>query len=201
MIKTIIFDIGNVLTDYRWKGFFDQFGYTEEVLRRITNATVKSAAWNEYDRGLMSDEEVLAAFIKNDPEIGPQIKESLENVNGLVAKLPYAIPWVKELKARGYQVLVLSNFSAKAWRECADALDFMEYVDGGILSYKEGLIKPQPEIYRLLLTRYGLLPEESVFIDDLQINVEAARKEGINGIVFESESQAKAALEQLLADA
>lgn len=199
MIKTVIFDIGNVLTVFRWREFFREFGYTEEIYKRVIQATVKNPAWSEYDRGIMSDEEVLKAFIQYDPEIGEQIKEALTNIRGIVEKCDYAIPWIRELKERGLQVLVLSNFSRKAFEECSDALDFMPEVDGGIMSYRDGLIKPEPEIYRLILSRYNLNPGEAVFLDDMEVNVEAARAEGIRGIVFRTYSQAKEELEALLA--
>ena len=115
----------------------------------------------------------------------------------MVTKREYAIPWVKELKAKGLGVFYLSNFSSKAFEDCQDALDFMEYMDGGILSFREKVIKPDGEIYRLLLSRYGLKAEESVFIDDTQANVEAARVLGIHGICFRSKEQVEEELRAL----
>ena len=68
-------------------------------------------------------------------------------------------------------------------------MTFLDYVDGGILSYRENLIKPDPAIYQLLMERYDLNPEESIFIDDTPQNVEAARKLGIHGIEFHTREQ------------
>ena len=90
-----------------------------------------------------------------------EIRQIYENLHGILTKADYAIPWIKELKAKGYQVLVLSNFSSKVARENPDALEFLEYVDGGILSYQDGVIKPDPAIYRLLLDRYSLNPRNA----------------------------------------
>ena len=70
---------------------------------------------------------------------------------GIVTRADYAIPWIQKLKSAGYQVLVLSNFSDKVKRDNEDAMDFLEYVDGGILSYRDGVIKPDPAIYRRCL--------------------------------------------------
>ena len=124
--------------------------------------------WNEFDRGQLSDEEMLAGFIRNDPSVEKEIRQIFENMHGILTRADYAIPWIRELKAAGYQVLVLSNFSDKVARDNPDALDFLEYVDGGILSYRDGVIKPDPAIYRLLISRYDLKPEECVFLDDTQ---------------------------------
>lgn len=197
MINTVIFDIGNVLAGFAWKEFFDRFSYSEEVKERIGKATVASPAWNEYDRGNLSDEEVMEAFVKNDPGIEKELRESLSDISGMLVRYDYAVPWVKALKESGYQVLVLSNFSHKAVNECGEVLDFLPFTDGGILSYKEHVIKPQPEIYELLIKRYDLVPEECVFMDDTPANVEGARKAGIHGIHFQNKEQAEKELQDL----
>ncbi len=197
MIKTVIFDIGNVLAGFSWKEYFDRFSYSEEVKERIGKATVQSPVWNEYDRGNLSDEEVLEAFVENDPGIEKELRESLSNISGMLVRYDYAIPWVKALKENGYQVLVLSNFSHKAVVECGEVLDFLPFTDGGILSYKEHMIKPQPEIYELLINRYNLTPEECVFMDDTLVNVEAAKKAGIHAIHFRNKEQAEKELHDL----
>lgn len=197
MIRTIIFDIGNVLTDFRWKEFFYEKGYDDELLERIGKATVGSSGWCEYDRGLLTDEEIMERFVKNDPGIEKELRESLKDTKGMVTPRAYAIPWIQELKAKGYQVLYLSNFSHKVEQECSEALTFLPYTDGGILSYREGVIKPQPEIYELLIKRFQLTPEECVFLDDTEENLEAARAFGIHTILYQNQEQALKELKML----
>lgn len=197
MIRTIIFDIGNVLTAFGWRDFMGSFGFDKETEAKVCRATVESPFWCECDRGVLSDEEILAGFIQNDPTIEKELRQVYTDLHGIVTRLDYAIPWIQELKEKGYQVLVLSNFSEKGWQENQDALDFMEYVDGGIISYTEQLIKPDPAIYRLLLDRYGLKAEECVFLDDTAGNVKAAKDIGMNGIVFENREQALTELKKL----
>lgn len=196
-IKTIIFDIGNVLTNFRWKEFFYDKGYSEELVERIGKATTESDAWCEYDRGMMTDEEILESFIANDPGIEKELRESLADIHNIVTKCDYAIPWILELKKKGYQVLYLSNFSHKAETECAEALDFIPYTDGGILSYKEKCIKPDPQIYELLLKRYHLNPAECVFLDDTPRNLEGAQAFGIHTILFQNQKQAEKELKAM----
>lgn len=189
MIKNVIFDIGNVLTDFRWRDFLKDKGFDEAMIDRIAGATVLNPVWCEYDRGMWTDEQLLEAFIKKDPAIEKEIHMAFDDFTGMVTPREYAIPWLQSLKANGYRVLYLSNFSRKAEVECADALNFMPYMDGGILSYRDKLIKPNPDIYKLILSRYGLAAEESVFIDDTLVNVEAAEKVGIHGIHFKTKEQ------------
>ena len=191
MIRNIVFDIGNVLTDFRWRDFLRDKGFDDGMIRRIAKVSVEGPYWNEVDRGVWSMEEVLQAFIDLDPEISDEIRRAFEDIHGLVTPREYAIPWVNELKGKGYRVYYLSNFSDKARVECADALDFIPHMDGGILSCREQVIKPDSEIYRLLLERYGLKAEECVFLDDTAANVEGAKAEGFAGIVFKTKEQAK----------
>ncbi len=197
MITTIIFDIGNVLADFTWKEHYERFGYDEEMVERIAKATVKNPAWNEVDRGVLSMEEILQSFIDSDPEIEREIREVLEDTSTIVKRNDYAIPWLQELKSKGYRVLYLSNFSEKAEKDCAQALDFIPYMDGGILSYQEKVIKPMPEIYQLLIDRYDLKPEECVFMDDTVANLEGAEKFGIHTIHFHDQKQAVEELRKL----
>ncbi len=198
MIKNIVFDIGNVLAGFAWQEFYLSFGFSEDIYEKLTKATIKSAFWNELDRGVLNDAELLEGFIRNDPSIEKEIREVFQSVEKMITRYDYAIPWVKELKDRGYGIYVISNFSHKAYIECADALDFLKETDGAILSFQEKLIKPMPEIYQLLTKRYGLKAQECVFIDDTAKNVDAAVKEGMKGIVFHTLEQVKTELEEML---
>ena len=197
MIKNVIFDIGNVLTDFRWKGFLEDKGFHGELLKRIAEASVLSPIWPELDRGVWSFEEVMAGFIKNAPDLEKELQEAFNDMTDIVTIREYAIPWLKELKKKGYHVYFLSNFSQKIERECLKALAFREEMEGGILSWQDQLIKPDPAIYELLLSRYELKAEECVFIDDTAVNVRAGEALGIRGIIFESKQQAEEELMNL----
>ena len=201
MIRNIIFDIGNVLTDFRWKEFLSDRGFSEEMTARIARASVLTPLCDEVDRGVWDMEKLMQEFIRRDPEIASELRLAFDNVKGMVTKRDYAIPWIQRLKTHGYKVYYLSNFSIKAYEDCQDALDFIPFMDGGILSCREKVIKPDAEIYRILLSRYSLKAEESVFIDDTGKNVDAAEALGIHGICFKSRKQAEEELRQLGVDA
>lgn len=201
MITTVIFDIGNVLADFTWKEHYRSFGYDDAMVERIAKATIGHPAWNENDKGVISVEEIIQAFVDADPEIEQDIRKVLDNVKTIVSRNDYAIPWIHDLKSKGYRTLYLSNFSEKAETECAYALDFIPYLDGGILSYQEKVIKPMPEIYEILIKRYSLVPEECVFLDDTLANLVAAEKFGIHTIHFQNQAQAIEELRKLGVDA
>lgn len=188
-IDTIVFDIGNVLTDFAWDKFLVFKGFDDKMVERIAKATVYSDDWVEYDKGNLTNEEIVARFVENDPEIKAQIEDSFKNIDGIILKREKTIPWIKALKAAGYKVLYLSNFSRQALEGCPDAMAFLDETDGGILSYREHVVKPDPAIYNLLVSRYNLTPAKTVFIDDTPVNIEAAEKLGWKGIIYRDYNQ------------
>ena len=198
-IRTVIFDIGNVLTRFAWDHFSHRTGLPEELVERVSRCTVENPVWAELDRGILSYEEVLERFIAADPEMEPHIRDLFSgDMHGIVERVDYAIPWIESLKARGLRVLVLSNFPEWAHHSCMDALDFLNRTDGGILSYADHVLKPDPEIYELLIRRYELNPGECVFLDDRQENLEGAKPFGIRTILFQNYEQAAAELDAML---
>ncbi|WP_022773001.1 HAD family hydrolase [Butyrivibrio sp. AE2015] len=188
-VDTVVFDIGNVLTDFAWDKFLVFKGYDDKMVERIAKATVYSDDWVEYDKGNLTNEEIIARFVENDPEIRSDIEDSFKNIDGIILKREKTIPWIRALKAAGYKVLYLSNFSKQALEGCPDAMAFLDETDGGILSYREHVVKPDPAIYNLLVSRYNLTPSKTVFIDDTPINIEAAQNLGWKGIIYRDYNQ------------
>ena len=200
MINTVVFDIGNVLIDFRWQGLFEDLGFTGEKFERIADATVRCQWWNEFDKGELSLEEILAEFIKNAPEYESEIRSIFDNMENLLRGRGYADEWIQELQDRGIKVYILSNMSKPAHEVHGDGcMSFLKEVDGAILSYQEGMIKPDRCIYELLCERFEIVPETAVFLDDTMRNIEAAKEFGLHGIHFKTYEQAKAELDAMLA--
>jgi len=197
MIKTIIFDIGNVLMDFNFQICFRAYAPDEETYQKIVKATVQSPVWAEFDRGVWTDEEILEGFIKNDPSIESILRNMFERLEGIIKQRDYAIPWIRELKKSGYQVLVLSNFPKKVYELFQNEMTFLQEVDGGILSYQDQVIKPDKEIYNLLMSRYQLNPQECVFLDDLKDNIKTAKELGMHTVLFTTKEEAQDELRKL----
>ena len=198
MIRNVILDVGNVLVDYCWKKHLNSFGFSEEIAKRVAAATALSEDWDEYDRGVLTDDEVLNRFIENDPGVEKEIRMYVENLSGVIEVYPYAEQWIRDLKAQGLHVYILSNFGEKCYNDCGSKMDFTGLVDGAVFSWREKVIKPDDAIYQCILKRYQLIPEECVFFDDREVNVEGAKRNGIHGIVFEDQAQANRELSALL---
>ena len=181
-IKTVIFDIGRVMMGFEWMPFVNGLWGTEKAAR-ITDAIWKEGRWNELDRGEPEDK-VLQSFIDADPELEKEIRETFARVGESMTRKDYAIPWIKEVKELGYQVLFLSNYSYYLRALKPEVLDFVPVMDGGIFSCNVHLTKPEREIYQKICEMYSLIPEECLFIDDNKDNIKAAEEFGMNTVLF-----------------
>ena len=197
MIRNVILDIGDVLVHSDFERFFKRQGYDDAMVHRLSKATFLSPAWRELDRGVWSMDEIMDAFIRNDPGIEDALRSVFRNTEGFVRRYPYAESWIRSLKASGFKVYCLSNLSGLIYDGCSGELGFLGMVDGYILSWREKLAKPDPQIYHLLLDRYSLRAEECIYIDDSKINVLAAVNLGMTGIVFQDQKQAEHEIQRI----
>ncbi len=196
-IRTVVLDIGGVLVGFDFREFIMDKVHDEELTLRIIKDTVKSPWWKEYDRGDMTDDEIMDKFCEGDPGVADTIRNTFADIHGMLTRREETIPWIQALERAGYQVLVLSNYSSRALEGCPEANDFLAYVDGGILSFLDHLIKPDEEIYRLIMDRYGLRPGETVFVDDTPENIDAALALGWKGVVWHDRAQVEKDLRAL----
>ena len=197
MVNNVVFDIGGVLADFRIQEFMMEKGLDASTIKRILKASVMNPYWTKFERGEATEEETVQAFVAADPQIEAEIRRAFTDLSGMLVILDYAIPLVKRLKDAGYGVYYLSNYSKKAYDECGESLAFMPYMDGGIVSFRVGLTKPDPQMFSCFLERYGLQAESCVFIDDSAENVVVARELGFAGIVFRTYDALVAELQAL----
>ena len=199
MINTIIFDIGMVLVDFCWCDMLHGFGLEGDDFEIVANATVRHPAWEEFDKGIMTTEEVIDAFAENAPAYRRYIEQIFEDPTKMISQYDYAKPWIKELKERGYKVYILSNWSKPTYEACLDnELDFLPLVDGAVFSFQEHLIKPDKKIFELICDRYNINRYEAVFLDDNISNVISSLEFGLNTIHFKTYNQGRRELEILL---
>ena len=205
MIKNIVFDIGNVLAAFRWRDYIKELGFTDEAewqpggkAWRLAAATTKNALWREIDRGVMPLDDIITAMIATDPEMEDAIRLFFADRRRLVMEYDYSAGWLSELKSRGYKVYLLSNYSQDHYEYISTHFKFFGLEDGRVISWQEKVLKPDARIYNILLDRYGLQPEECVFLDDTSENIDGAAEVGMHGIVFKDYAQGRAELEALL---
>lgn len=198
MIKNIIFDIGMVLIDFHWAKTMRDLGISEEAVEHLRVNMMNHPMWNEMDRNVMTEPEIVAEFKKLSPQYAAEIDLFLGNMDQVVTDFPKSEAWVKGLKEQGYNVYLLSNYPERMFKMHWEHYSFAPYVDGKVVSYECNLTKPDPAIYKLLCERYDLKEEESVFLDDRQDNIDAAKALGFEGIHVLNQEQAIGDLAKLL---
>lgn len=186
MITTVIFDIGRVLARFEWKEFLESFGFSREANDVIGRVMFTSPKWNEVDLGNLTDEEVLQNFIQDAPRYREEITRVFHEYPTAITLFPYAMDWVRSIKAKGKKVYYLSNYGESTKKRTIRQLPFLDEMDGGLMSYQLHMVKPDPAFYQALFKRYDIVPEKAVFIDDNAANVEAGRKLGLHAILFTS---------------
>lgn len=188
MIRNIVFDMGNVLIQWKPDLFVERLGVPSEDRPLLLRELFGSVEWIQMDRGTLSLEDGLTAVCRRlPPRLHAPARELTWNwwrrwllpVEGM-AEL------VRELKALGYGIYLLSNAKLDL-PLYFDLIPGSEYFDGKIVSADWKLLKPQPEIYETLLREYSLQAEECFFIDDLNINIEGARFVGMDGAIFDGD--------------
>lgn len=204
MIKNIILDIGNVLGHFCWEDIFhEKLGVYGKDFDEMAAATTGSGMWNEFDRSLLSDEEIIEACCKRAPQHADKIREFFSYVGEIVIDYDYSEDWIKSLKARGYKVYILSNYGRTSFNKCLENghLQFINLADGRLVSYEVCMCKPEAGIYEAFLKKFKLNASECVFIDDRPENIAGGEKAGIKGIVFTGYEQAQRELEKVLLEA
>lgn len=196
MIKNVIFDIGNVLVDFKWRELMEELGLPKALQPEFEKTVFGSHWWGELDHGVLEESEVLEKLRQDNKGHLDEFNLIWDNRDKLVEPYPYAVSWIENLKKCGFRVYLLSNYPRDLFSlhtECG-CFPFLDKVDGKVVSGFVKMIKPNADIYEHLMKEYGLKASDCVFIDDRAENIEAARALGMKGIVFESYEQASAAL-------
>jgi len=196
MIKNVVFDIGSVLVDFRWRALMQDLGLGADVQDYFNEHVFSSAVWHELDHGTIEEADAVRQLREDTAQYGDAFDRVWEHRDRLVSPYSYAVPWILFLKEKGLHIYLLSNYPRDIFSLHAanGSFPFLPHVDGKVVSGFVRMMKPDRDIYELLLTQYNLVAEECVFIDDRRENIDGARSVGMQGIVFRNYEQASAEL-------
>lgn len=180
-MKNIIFDIGNVLLRFQPDEYLNQY-YSLEKTHQLKEMIFSSREWIELDKGTMLIQDVIDVLTKRHPEYTQEITFVLQNWTDMMTPIQENVDIAYRLKEKGYSLYLLSNFHTEAIETVFHKYDFFQIFDGKMISAHVHKIKPDLEIYKLLLEKYKINPSESVFIDDSLENIKACIKLNITGI-------------------
>jgi 2-haloacid dehalogenase len=184
-VTTVVFDVGKVLVEwaphYLYEKLIPDVGERAAFLRDVV-----TTAWHSQHDAGRPFAETSAALIAEFPQHRALIEawgeRFLDTIPHRIAGMPEI---VSELAARNVPLFGITNFSGEFWKSfVAREADLFAPFRDIIVSGNEKLIKPDPAIYRLALTRFALAPGEGLFIDDSLANVRGAEAEGFIGHHF-----------------
>lgn len=183
-IDTVVFDVGNVLLSWQAQELLDLLVPERPDLHaELTIRIFKSPYWCMRDRGSATLEEVIAAMSKTAPELEPYVRRVMENWIDLPA-MPEGVSALKACKAHGKRLYALTNYADKEFAHACATHDFFALFDDYVVSGREHMVKPQQGIYDCLISRFGLDPSRTLFIDDSPANIEAALECGWQGLCY-----------------
>lgn len=198
MIKNIIFDVGDVLLEYRWKDMLKDYGLPDDEAYKVGNLMFNDNLWHEFDLANMTHDEIVGQYLKNYPEYAEVMQWFMTHGELMHVKREDVWEKVQKLKEKGYGIYILSNYSQELFEKHTKDAPFISLADGIVVSYQIHITKPDEKIYRYLLDKYNLKSEECIFFDDREENTEAARKLGIEAITVTSREFLLDGLDKLL---
>ena len=167
-------------------------------LRRKLRARIFSHDWHQFDRGLLTEPELLDRLQIGTGMSRGEVLALIEAVRGHLSEKTETVRLVRALHRRGYDIYCLSNMPAPMYEHLKRAHTFWDVFRGVVVSGEIQMMKPEPQIYLHLLERFGLSARESVFVDDMQANVDAAIAVGLHAIRFQDANQCERDLEVLI---
>jgi|TARA_B110000879_G_scaffold206402_1_gene288331 2-haloacid dehalogenase len=197
-IDTIIFDLGGVLVDWNPKYLYEKIFDSQEEVEWFLN-NVCTSDWNiEQDAG-RTIEEANALKIAEFPDYEKFINMFYERWDEMFSgPIQESVKIQQKLIAdKNYKVYALTNWSAEKWELGKQLFPFFNDFEGVVVSGQENTRKPFDDIYQLILKRYSIIPENSVFIDDNFENTLGSSRNGIHSIHFKSPEQLKSDLKKL----
>ncbi|HEY0856672.1 MAG TPA: HAD family phosphatase [Albitalea sp.] len=196
----VVFDFGGVL--FRWQPheFFPRLLPRRAHSEAATSALVAEffqgfgGDWGDFDRGVLDEARLAQRIALRTGMALAEVQTIIDAVPDELQPLPHTEPLLNRLRERGHRLFFLSNMPRPYAAHLEATHPLAQWFADGIFSSRIGLIKPEPAIFHRAAAQFGVVPAETVFIDDYLMNVKAAGAIGWHGIHFLSGSQCEADL-------
>ena len=196
-LTAVVFDLGGVLIDwdprYLYRRLFDDPDEMESFLAEVT-----TAEWNGHQDAGRPWGEAIEILVAEHPERRELIEAFHRRWPEMLAgEIPGTVDVLADLGAAGVRLVALSNWSAEMFPVARERFDFLAWFEGIVISGEVGVNKPDRRIFEHLTLRFGIEPEEAVFVDDSPANIEAATDLGFSAIQFTDATALRLALVRL----
>jgi len=200
MIKNLILDIGNVICV--WDPVALSASAFDDPAEQLIamRATIEHHDWQELDRGVIKTEAALDNA-SNRCSLDPDRLASIyANLPASLVPIDTTIAAMYRAASAGVPMYILSNMPEESWYYLKTNMDCFSLCKGVVVSSEAKLIKPSPEIYQHLTDKFGLKPEECVFIDDMKVNIDAAIACGWHGEQLLDKSKGGQLIDRLISE-
>jgi 2-haloacid dehalogenase len=195
-IRAVVFDLGGVLLDWDPRHLYRKLFDDETAMERFLSEVCTMECHHAHDLGI-PPEQTSPPLIAAHPEYAEMIWAWTGRTEEMLAgPIDGTVEVLRSLKAAGVPCYALTNMESWTYPLRRERYEFLQWFDGTVVSGFEGVAKPDPRVFELLLERFGLAPERTLMIDDSPVNVAAARRVGMPAIEFESPERLRERLEQ-----
>ncbi|MBI9102313.1 MAG: HAD family phosphatase [Spirochaetales bacterium] len=194
----IIFDVGGVILNWDPVEIIKSFFPEEENPKEILNKLIQHEDWANLDKGVIEQSEAVRNMAERTDFEEQLIEDFFDHSAAYLSLKEDTLTLIEELKVQNHELYVLSNMHLNTIDCLKTNFSFWDSFKGIVFSAEVKMIKPDREIYQHILEKYSLEPENTIFIDDMSENVEAANRLGIHGILFKDAKTLKSQLADLL---
>jgi putative hydrolase of the HAD superfamily len=190
----VVFDLGGVVLEWQPARIVESEFEDPAMRERLRTSTFAHPEWLELDRGTINQDDVVARGARRSGLTVSEMEDLVAKLTLSLRPIPGTLDLIRAVKDRGNRVYVLSNMPTAAVAHLEQEYSFWDLFDGIVFSSRVHMVKPESEIYQHLLDTYNLAAEDTVFIDDMEINLEAAAKLGIRTVKFTNPLQCETEL-------
>lgn len=187
----IVFDLGGVV--FHWSPdeiIADLFG-SKEIRDHVKKQVFEHPDWIALDRGTLERSAAIENAVFRTGLPRSDIIRLMDHVPETLIPKPKTLELIRLVKKSGNRIFILSNMQVPAIHYLREKYHFWALFDGIVVSCEIHMVKPESGIYQYLLQKYNLSPEETVFIDDMMVNLKPAEELGIHCIQFKNPVQCK----------
>jgi len=197
-VKNVVFDAGGVLLEWNPPRVIAELYPDPQVQAQIRQYIFEHPDWHEFDRGTLTAESAPAHFSRLSGRSEDEVRHLLRITAESLTPIDGTIRLLEQLAAAHVNLYLLSNMPVSTYEILSRRHAFFDHFEHLVISGAILMLKPEPAIYKHLIETTGIVPAESVFIDDLQRNVIAARESGLHAIQFTSPEACRAELRAYL---
>ena len=193
----VVFDLGNVVLNWNVDAILESLDNDAGEKSRLKLQLFEHPDWLDMDSGLRSEPSVIKRVVERSGLRDDDVRRALSAAKRSLVPIPESVRLLEDVHAAGIDMYCLSNMSVETF-DFIEHQDFFDMFKGIVISGKERCAKPDAEIYRRLVDRYGLTPAETLFIDDTAANVRAAQDAGMRAFHFRRSERCYSRIREML---